>query len=409
MLIDFKNICSKLFFLLLLSLCLGTININIGFAIKPYMIITVFIIMCLLLTKTKSILNLSLGEFYLIIFALYCMVCAIFFVEKVTILRYVFGLLIMLLTCTFSKKILINLNRQKILDIIVSVGFVFSIITLVYYLFGLISLNFNFYGNRIISYGVLIDRGSARLISLASSDPNITAFIFTIFCFISLLDLKKVRNKFVFITSLLIVIFTFSRGAYVSFAIGFLVYLYLKKSVIKRNLFKIIISLFAIIGLVLIGNNITNGEILNTILLRFQGTSSDGGSGRISLWINALNIFYKYPIFGIGINNTLSYNLSHGFSTVYTHNTYLQILSETGIIGFLLYSVFFYQLLKKSLNIYKMNNKYFAFVCITICYFVQMLFLSLVIQEMFFVYYAIVCVFEYLTKNKDRSDYSANQ
>ena len=62
---------------------------------------------------------------------------------------------------------------------------------------------------------------------------------------------------------------------------------------------------------------------------------SEGGSGRFELWGEAINNFFRNPIIGIGTGQTPAYSLTR----MGTHNLYLQILGENGIIGFSLFLV----------------------------------------------------------------------
>ncbi len=59
-----------------------------------------------------------------------------------------------------------------------------------------------------------------------------------------------------------------------------------------------------------------------------------GLSGRETLWRNAWNEFLMNPVFGIGID---SYAAKYGMDA---HNIYLQVLCETGIVGFVAFMTF---------------------------------------------------------------------
>jgi O-antigen ligase len=63
-------------------------------------------------------------------------------------------------------------------------------------------------------------------------------------------------------------------------------------------------------------------------------------------WLNILRIWQDYPVFGIGLGSFGS--ISNMFKTeatqvlsTYAHNDYLQLLSETGILGFSFLTIFF--------------------------------------------------------------------
>ncbi len=55
--------------------------------------------------------------------------------------------------------------------------------------------------------------------------------------------------------------------------------------------------------------------------------------GRVGLWGGAIQIFLKHPILGIGSYSLESPNQLGGFA----HNTFLSIMAELGIIGFLIF------------------------------------------------------------------------
>lgn len=80
----------------------------------------------------------------------------------------------------------------------------------------------------------------------------------------------------------------------------------------------------------------------------------DVSSGRVDLYALAINAFYDHPIFGIGIGNFIPY--THAYTSV--HNTYLQVLCEQGIIGFLFFIIpIFYCLQKTIVALRKSINK----------------------------------------------------
>ncbi len=72
------------------------------------------------------------------------------------------------------------------------------------------------------------------------------------------------------------------------------------------------------------------------------GSTVDISSGRIKLWGRALELFKDHPVFGIGWGNfrnylTDTYNVFNDGQLSNVHNNYLQILCETGAVGFLLF------------------------------------------------------------------------
>ncbi len=66
-----------------------------------------------------------------------------------------------------------------------------------------------------------------------------------------------------------------------------------------------------------------------------------GDEIRLAKVDEALEVFGDYPIFGIGLNNYTTYTALKYGNTFNTHNTLLSVISEQGIVGFILFlSVF---------------------------------------------------------------------
>ncbi len=89
-------------------------------------------------------------------------------------------------------------------------------------------------------------------------------------------------------------------------------------------------------------NNITEALIATTLYSRVLNAESLD-AGRITLYENAYRIFLEHPIFGVGYQ---CYQLAGG--TIYAHSAYAEVLAGTGIIGFLLWFVFYIRIFSKS-------------------------------------------------------------
>jgi tetratricopeptide (TPR) repeat protein len=69
-----------------------------------------------------------------------------------------------------------------------------------------------------------------------------------------------------------------------------------------------------------------------------------GPTSRLDWWISGLKMWKDHPWFGVGIGNYPSafpaYQTGTGLKTLYAHGFFVQVLSETGLIGFLALLIF---------------------------------------------------------------------
>lgn len=372
-------------YIIIFSLFFSNCFIDIGFALKPYMLASIGSLAIIMLYKYRKFKYLNQIDLLYIIMIIYIVISSIIANNIMASLRYILGMLLIFVIYFINKQIFMNLKKSTLNKIITNVSIIYGIISIIYYFLGLLAFDFHFVGNDIIKYGVLMDRQIPRLISLASSDPNISSCYFGLsFCFF-LSKHDNFKEKFALFIYALLIILTLSRGAFVSLLITLIYYLFFCKDDIKKtiiNIIKIIIVLIIVVPLI---NNITTKYLsfstTNLINSRIQSLTTDGGSGRERLWKYALDSFSEHPIIGIGINNTLTYNNLNYNENHYTHNTYLEILSELGIIGMIIYIIIIYMIYK---NTRKYKNKYPFVICFLIFLLCENMFLSLFINELFF-------------------------
>ena len=114
----------------------------------------------------------------------------------------------------------------------------------------------------------------------------------------------------------------------------------------------IIVATFLLAGLVF-GLVVTFSETVRESIIRAL-TGKKGLSGRESLWAFCLDRFKEYPIFGYGFfYDDVIPSLRGDFKLILAHNTFLQWLCCTGIVGTLIMIVFYankYSLLCRGFN-----------------------------------------------------------
>ncbi len=177
-------------------------------------------------------------------------------------------------------------------------------------------------------------------------DPNFAgAFLALYFLFVFGLFVKSrsLIYGFISVLSLIAIALTFSRSAYLMFFVGVFVFLFLqgkkKLILIFAVLFICLISIVSMVGLKSEGTN----------LLRITSTEA-----RIPSAKNALTIFEKNPILGVGFNAYEFASRRYGLSVdskypnhaaAGTDNSFLFVMATTGIIGLLSYLYLWFKIL----------------------------------------------------------------
>lgn len=152
-------------------------------------------------------------------------------------------------------------------------------------------------------------------------------------------------------SSMYSLIFSYSRGAYVAFPIGLIAF-----SVIRRK--------FIVIVLVLVLFLSWKSLVPQGVLDRIEGTQTEAGEldnssqTRLQLWNDALSMFSKNPVWGMGFNTMPYAGLSYGYGD--THNVYIKILAEQGIVGFCVFFWILFQSFMQGWQLYRnANDKFF--------------------------------------------------
>ncbi|MEM7828072.1 MAG: tetratricopeptide repeat protein, partial [Candidatus Aenigmatarchaeota archaeon] len=240
-------------------------------------------------------------------------------------------------------------GEKGVLNIIILSTVLVSIIGLYQVLFGFINVVKRAEEAGLSEDIVILARSQTRAFS-TFIHPNTMAgylcLIIPLCMYIIIEEISMIRNAIyaaalsILITSLL---FTYSRGGWITSTAGFIAFmffLFYERISLKKA---IPIFLGIIVGFILFFSfryysiDIINRD-LPSIQERISKLELKGISiqGRLVLWKGALNIIKHNPIFGTGIG-TFMHAYPHYqekvFYSRYAHNTYLQMWSETGIIG----------------------------------------------------------------------------
>lgn len=139
---------------------------------------------------------------------------------------------------------------------------------------------------------------------------------------------KLWQKALLFLIFLLIsvnVVLTLSRGAWISLLIVYLFLIIFIKNKKNKLLFGLFLASF--IGVIF---------SFPSLKERFLLIAKDGGDAdRFKVWKVALTMFSESPLFGKGLGLFMSHFSKYiNISIQYAHNCYLQILAETGLLGF---------------------------------------------------------------------------
>lgn len=383
--------------LLVFSIIFSFYYIEVGFALKPFMIlILVFFTLSL---KQFVVHKLRTYEVAMLIFFGYY--CSTGFLARFPeySLRMTLGVLLVLF-CYFVMRYILSLASTEDIEKVISfAGIVFNLLSLILYFIGIFSLGFNLSGNQVQQYGVELDRGFPRLIGLAS-DPNIFCFYNILFFFYFLTHLKEKRSKFGFVLTSITMLMTLSRGGILAVVFG-LVLMFLSTNLRKKIQMLIILPLSVFVMNFLL-KTFMNLDIIGMVTDRFL--ADDGGSGRSTIWGMGLRFFQENPVFGVGIFNYRPYSMAEYGYAVYMHNTYLEALVEGGVIGITLYLMIFIIFIITYWNNRALlkDHKYLLFSFVSIA--VMMATYSFMINEVFFLVLALFWRYLYEIKHPNSGE-----
>lgn len=206
---------------------------------------------------------------------------------------------------------------------------------------------------------------------------------------------KKIKNILILLLFLYLVFLTGSRGGLLAILGGmFAVFiLYLKRN--KNNKFwnkliKVILIGILMYLIVMFILNKINPEL--AVRFSIENVISSGGTGRTEIWKYYINLYGQsnlwYKLFGYGLGS---------LSSIYrvAHNTWIESLLESGIIG----SILLISIMLRSLKIVSKNNNiqlmsaFFALIILTLS-------LSLLSYKLLWGYLIIAIIFKNEKKKK---------
>ena len=176
-------------------------------------------------------------------------------------------------------------------------------------------------------------------------DPNDLAYLLvSLFplCFYFVVNnegfTKKIIAAVTIAVSIIVVLYTGSRGGFLGLITVFLL-IFLTKTVPIKLLDKIVLLTSIAITLIFFSDKINTERFLTLIEIKDDYNVSDE-FGRFQIWKRGVNLALSNPLTGVGVN---CFPMAIGYAREdaeeipkwqAAHNAYVQVLAETGLVGF---------------------------------------------------------------------------
>lgn len=144
-------------------------------------------------------------------------------------------------------------------------------------------------------------------------------------------------------TTLFATMYTFSRASYLAVVVGTLLL-----GILKDRKLIVVVAVFLFTWQAIVPTAVTQRVTMTT---NSDGQLEASAKERVELWENAKKTFYSEPIFGTGYA-TFQYS-DHVDDLKDTHNWYVKVLIETGIIGGIIALVLLQQMLALAYRLFR--------------------------------------------------------
>ena len=155
-------------------------------------------------------------------------------------------------------------------------------------------------------------------------------------------------HRIIILFSLVMILFAQSRSVWVATVVGLIVFLFFgsKTSGFKKNMFSfVVMALMLGISLIII-NKVSHEELINNFVANrmafVQGADNDpNGSWRVAQWLQIINnVTRNNLLWGFGFTE-MRWVVMNTQLNVWEHNQYVHIFRVMGLIGIIVYIVFF--------------------------------------------------------------------
>lgn len=143
---------------------------------------------------------------------------------------------------------------------------------------------------------------------------------------------RVILSTAVFI-SLILIVFSGSRKNLIAFFVFiFLWWMICERNKLPRNPLWAYLILIILLG----GGYFATDFVMSETNMGYRFESNQlerGGSHRIHMYVEGIQMIKSHPVFGVGLGNYKA----HSSTTQYSHSDYIEVAANTGIVGFMLY------------------------------------------------------------------------
>lgn len=319
--------------ILKLSIIIMAIAVFIGYIrFNLYVLLGLSVVLAILacVIKRKRLVDVKItkSDIIWIICIIVSIICSIYSVDIESSMNFIF-----MIFCCWILKIIYQNSEIEFLEFIEKSFLVFSgihvVITLLYLIIpsSIVELCM-----RILPSNLLVmtmDLYNNNSIPGIAGQTGTNAYFISIFMaieFCKFMSKHKKKNLILFVLGFSALFLTAKRGVFVANIIAIVVVIMIKLKNNKKVLRNAIvgIGMFTILYFFIINTASNNPTIQKFINLE---DTDDITNGRMEIWSASINVFKENKLIGIGMNAT--YKIIGDA----THNIYIQLLSDSGIIG----------------------------------------------------------------------------
>lgn len=365
-------------FLYMISLALVLLwrpNVDAGFLLTPTYLLLFIAIPLVWFRRRIFLFGFDIA---LLVFYFFSLLTSSYAPDPGTSFRFFLGVMVFLGMYVCLKLSMFNIQLDLALSAFGKVGKYYFSFALLFYLAGF--LHYGSWQEHHLYYGLMVERTLPRLVAFGF-DPNMSAMTLIPFIFYFMLG----KRSYLWLSLGLFLLFaTMSRGAILSMTFGLIgLAVFRPTKAVIRTVFITLISVVLGFALLIFSDVLP----MSYLVQRMAGFFS--GSGRAEIWSNALEMFSLQPIIGWGGFSFRDINQFYYDDSRFAHNTYIEILVENGIIGFLVFVACVVLMLRHS---YRMSSDArLLFVMPAIFSFsISMCFLSVYINQIFVFYLTLL-------------------